>query len=289
MEEYSPEAFNFDGRDFYNRVLSFCNDETVDYNIRADAADCLIRVKEYKDRAKDVLKRLGGSRNIYENKQNIHMVNFDDIIKAVTDTPYLNEIPFGIITEDISRDIPDEHLDAFDEAINRISNDRVRYTDGKWTAAEGLCRVFNYIVSTKSLQNQRREMVKRLGEEIVESNGTCSSGHFRRILNALAGFNGLSPTIAWEHQIVSMFKQSLNKYIQDYPDDDVMVEALMEMASLENGESAPRPNYNKILISSISNIEKDLKQEFVESGLVDDEKFIEYFRAAMQHYHYSSN
>ena len=285
--ESAPDEYAIYDEVFYNRLLEFATDPELDYNIRADAADCLLNVPEFRSDAKKILEDLGGSGNFYENGQNVHLLNFDAIVDAVQSIEYTDDVPYRIVVDDIAREIEnDDDFEAFDSAIERIENDRVLYTKYKWSTKLGLLKVYNYVVKTATDVDNKKEMMKRLAQEIVESHKTCSSGHFRRVLNALTGFNGLSPSMSWVYQIRGNFKSKLNEYIQNYSDREVALEALTEMATFNKGETV-RTNYNKILQEAIPAIAAELRADFVESGLIPIDKFEEYYRDAVQSYHYT--
>lgn len=69
-----------------NTILSFCNNEDLEYNTRADCADTLLRSGDdkYKLLAKEIIKKLGriegGPDTIFNNAQNVHQ---DEIEKSV--------------------------------------------------------------------------------------------------------------------------------------------------------------------------------------------------------------
>lgn len=66
-----------------DKLLSFCTDNDLDYNIRADAADILLKLgsDHHKAIAKDVILQLGQqnrlTRTLYDNAQNVHDDSID--------------------------------------------------------------------------------------------------------------------------------------------------------------------------------------------------------------------
>lgn len=83
-------------------LMSFCNDKELWYNLRADAADVLLRVgnDKYKNEGRQIIKELGGSSNtIFENSQNVHTEKIDEsvneILEFFSDMPLMkvNDIP----------------------------------------------------------------------------------------------------------------------------------------------------------------------------------------------------
>ena len=64
-------------------ILSFAEDEKLDYNTRADATDVLLQLAspEIKKIAQKIILNLGsGNKNIYENTQNVHTKSVEDSV-----------------------------------------------------------------------------------------------------------------------------------------------------------------------------------------------------------------
>ena len=92
----------------YNALLSFTQDEELDYNLRADAADTLLTLgnDKMKTLARDIiicLGRIGGNnRTIFDNAQNVHTSHIEKSVIIILDyiiiIPILkiNEIPIDI-------------------------------------------------------------------------------------------------------------------------------------------------------------------------------------------------
>lgn len=98
-------------------LLSFSEDEDLDYNLRADSADTLLNCSkndEIKNRAKEIIMILGHiygrARNIFENAQNVHT---EEIEKSVYDVlEFLSKFP----TQEIDNRIIDfEYINTYIE------------------------------------------------------------------------------------------------------------------------------------------------------------------------------
>lgn len=86
-------------------LLDFANDEDLDYNLRADAADTLLSLgtQEYKDSARDIiicLGRIGGNnKTVYDNAQNVHTKEIEKSVLEILNvicsvkTMKINNIP----------------------------------------------------------------------------------------------------------------------------------------------------------------------------------------------------
>jgi hypothetical protein len=70
-------------------LLGFAKDETLDMNLRADAADCLLNLGslEIKDEARHIImtlgRMLGGIDTVYMNAQNVHTNEVEESVKEI--------------------------------------------------------------------------------------------------------------------------------------------------------------------------------------------------------------
>jgi len=80
---------NIESEDVEMRILKFAKDVDLDYNLRADAADILLRFgsDEFKNAGRDIIMQLGSIngpvRTIFENEQNVHT---EEVEESVAET-----------------------------------------------------------------------------------------------------------------------------------------------------------------------------------------------------------
>jgi hypothetical protein len=80
---------NIESEDVEMRILKFAKDVDLDYNLRADAADILLRFgsDEFKNAGRDIIMQLGcingPVRTIFENEQNVHT---EEVEESVAET-----------------------------------------------------------------------------------------------------------------------------------------------------------------------------------------------------------
>jgi hypothetical protein len=80
---------NIEREDVEMRILKFAKDVDLDYNLRADAADILLRFgsDEFKNAGRDIIMQLGcingPVRTIFENEQNVHT---EEVEESVAET-----------------------------------------------------------------------------------------------------------------------------------------------------------------------------------------------------------
>ena len=68
-------------------------------------------------------------------------------------------------------------------------------------------------IESRPLEDERKELKKRLLEECQEGHGTCYSGHVSRLVNVLVGF---FPGIEMKMSIESIVRVHLQKVLQEY-------------------------------------------------------------------------
>ena len=80
------------------KLLSFAEDEELDYNLRADAADTLMnlaREDRFKDKARDIIIELGRVfgkvRTVFDNAQNVHVDSIEQSILEALE--FLSTVP----------------------------------------------------------------------------------------------------------------------------------------------------------------------------------------------------
>jgi hypothetical protein len=105
-------------------ILSFANDNELDYDIRADAADLLLNLgtDEYKVLGRTIIEMLGriegNVRTIYDNKQNVHSEKIEESVKKILEVlccePTMKienfEVDFSYIRNEINTILKDKRL-----------------------------------------------------------------------------------------------------------------------------------------------------------------------------------
>lgn len=294
-----------------NTLFGFAEDNSLDYNLRADASDVIMQLgstSATKEKAQRIILRLGvGNRNrpvnIYENKQNVHAQQVDDSVKRALEHLQLSgienrngsPITIGYVEKKLDSLLKIEreslHLgpdDKFEKeekvkiAMNRIIMDRALYSVYNCTLAHILLLVWTYL----SQHDHREEMEKRLLEELSEMAGTCSSGFAARLVNVLSGFADFSIRISWEDQIGGNLSGRLNARIRDMDDINAMEKILEEMV-LPSELYEHRENFLKFFRDNLPSLRDELYQEFKE--YITDSQFDLFFRNAVSMYEIGSS
>ena len=105
-------------------------------------------------------------------------------------------------------------------AMNRIYMDRALYSKYNNTLCNILIKVYTYINNQE--EDLKKEMIKRLIQELEEMSHTCSTGYVTRLINSISGFGEFNIRISFEDQITSNFTGRLNARIRAICDEDSM-------------------------------------------------------------------
>jgi hypothetical protein len=241
-----------------NALLSFANDETLDYNLRADAADTLLTLgsDSMKIKGREIIYALGRffgeGKTIFENAQNVHTSKIEESVmktlESLSSFPTLKnnneninyDYVFSKIIKKLKKNqscdcdyettaFGKEERDEFcsikckDEyesqnkikiSLNRIFMDKTYYFNN--TLSTIIVKLWSYIKNNEN----KKEMKKRLLEELEDMSGTCSSGFLSRLINVLSGFGEFDIYISWDDQIISNFAGRLNSYARKITDND---------------------------------------------------------------------
>ena len=235
-------------------LLGFAQEQDLDYNLRADAADTLLSLacNEIKDKAREIIFTLGRVegyvKTVFDNAQNVHTDTVEESVAEVLEflstlsILEINNIPIefefvsGKIEKILSdRDCKDCKNKKDDEdycsedceiqfqkhknihiALNRICMDRILYSKFNNTLINILLKIWTFITDNE----HEEEMIERLLEELNEMSGTCSSGFASRLVNVISGFGRFNIKISFEEQIVANFTGRLNARARKITDKD---------------------------------------------------------------------
>lgn len=270
--------------DVFTYLYNTASNDTIDYNIRADASDMLLQYgnEEYKNKAKEIIEKLGTDTNkiktLYNNAQNVHTKDIEESVKKGLEYLQNFKVKEGLTQEKIEQDIlklcNDENRHRITLALNRISLDRALYSSFSCTLSHILLQVWSFITG----HEHEEEMKKRLLEELNDTADTCSSGFVSRLVNTLSNFCDFSITISWSTQIASNLNGRLNALIRDMDDLKKQELILTEMAS----PSLERKNFLRFFRNNISDIREEMYHEF--KSYITDVDFDLYFRSAVLAY-----
>ena len=269
-------------------ILNFANDNDLNYNLRADAADTLLNLgsEKYKKDARDIIiclgKIHGNEKTIFENAQNVHAGEIEksvnEILQVIIITPiikiddkyiditHIENIIYKILKEKKCKNIciNNESLNEKEKFCSKDCEIHVN-TENKIIISLNRIKMDRTLYSNSTLSNIfiklwcyiylsefKDEMVKRLFEELEDMSGTCSSGFLSRLVNVISGFDeNLSIRISWQDQIISNFVARLNSLAQKIlePNSQFYNEKLNDVIELFINENE---EVKKHIISNIS-------------------------------------
>jgi hypothetical protein len=286
--------------------ISFATDTSLDYDLRADAADLLVRIgtRSSKEIGKEIITLLGrnggGISTLYNNRQNVHDDVIDESIRKFI--LYLASLRSEINSDgnhktfsdaqseitDIAREYKPTNSDFIEKkksvsdciksSLLRISLDQTIYDGG-----QTLQSIFNKIWRLV-LSHEHCELLKtRMVEELIDMADTCSSGHVSRVVNVLCGFEvdgeTFSIEIGWKKQIQSNLIARLTKRIKDHPDEERRDTIIEEMGT--SGDMTRKPELSTFFRINLLPIRDELFDEFVGGKYVSEDDFEEFFRSAI--------
>jgi hypothetical protein len=285
-------------------LLNFSQDNTLDYNLRADAADVLLQLGTEKNKlsAREIIMILGRENSkintLYENAQNVHIKEIEQSVNEILEflsslslnTPNNMPVTFEYIKSKIEKYITiqpcsdgtekkykKDDIDKINISLNRIYMDRALYSKYNCNLSNILIKVWTYI-NTHDCKNQ---MIIRLMDELIEMSGTCSSGYITRLINSITGFGEFSLKISFCDQIISNLNGRLNRNAK-LIDNIYFQEKVLEEMSISANDYKSRSNFLKFFQENISIIREELYNEF--KDYINDTDFDLFFRKAISHY-----
>jgi len=285
---------NEDVSNLVNRdLVSFALDTELDYDLRADVSDLLLRLGDYTSKTigKEVISLLGreeGVRTLYTNRQNVHDETIDESVKKfilflgslkAESSGNGPEICFSEIKRKIEEsELKESERDLVKSSLLRISIDQTLYEGG-----QTLQTIFNKIWRI-ILEHEHCSLLQtRMIEELIDMANTCSSGHVSRVVNILCGFEVegriFSLEIGWKRQIQSNLVARLTRRIKDLEVEDERDEILEEMST--SGNILSKPRLSSFFRNNLIPIRDELFSEFVEGQYVSHDEFEEFFRSAI--------
>lgn len=294
-------------------LLGIAEHEDYEENIRADAADVILRLgtTEQVEKAREIITNLGYSalgkgnkknildrvKTIYSNTQNIHdetiaecVVKFiEKLIKNHTETRPYHEVQQEVVnllkarteeeTEDGEPLLDNKKKFSALSALNRVSIDTATFTKHNVSISEVFIHVWTKIVSYPASSDVRKMLENRLIEELVEMGDTCSSGHAGRFVNVLSAVDA-DLRISYESQIVANIAGRINARIRAIEDSDL--KASISMGMLPDAEEEDVSSFKNFISTALPELHDELYKEFVGEKYISDEEFEKFFASGAE-------
>lgn len=275
-------------------------DEADTENIRADAADVLLRLgtSEYQDAARDIIRGLGfmltedgkhvhdltlKQKTAYTDRQNVHDSTINESVNKFIDehieTADKQRETYQSVHTDVTELIyssglrSKQRIKAF-KSLNRISIDTATFSHKRYTTSDIFVHIWMLI---KKHNDEEQKLLKsRMVDELVDMADTCSSGHASRLINVLAGYD-VEIKISWKDQIHANMAGRMQKKIREIEDEEL--KEMVVMGMIKDAEPEDRDAFVLFVTENIGNLKKELEKEFVGEGHVTQEEFDGYFES----------
>lgn len=265
----------------------------------------------YDDMCSEVIKLFCLQNDIELTEKNININNIESKKETI---PQLTTEDDYIITQENFETLPKQinNLNAIKSSLGRFQLDRIMYSDVPKTQI-----LFVKVWKIVNQHEHKNELIKRLFEELIDMNGTCSTGHLSRLINIFSGFelNGqlIKLNIDCKSEMTAVTMAKINKRIQDLSssdnlddegsprgcppggpshsrssrilDEKYQNDLIDEMMWTNNLEK--RKNLNKFIRENIMSIRDELYKEYViDQKLINDEIFEINFRSILHKLEY---
>jgi hypothetical protein len=292
-------------------LMSFAEDNCLDYNLRADSADVLLQLgsDENKKKAREIIMMLGRQdgdvKTIFDNAQNVHIDEIEQSVlkgleflssinmKTLSGIPGTEQITFDYVKKQVEDELEKskpykpkrkskkykEHIKIYEEkedkiriSLNRIYMDRALYSKYNCSLLYILLKIWTYLITHDSVE----DMKNRLLEELIDMSGTCSSGFASRLVNVISGYGDFNMSISWRDQIISNFTGRLNARARDLVSEEC-IDQKVNIYKLVD-DDATKSNIN--LLEDFKGLV--LEEMSVNSNNFEDRKnFLKFFRKNM--------
>lgn len=272
-------------------LIEVCTDSGIDYNLRADASDTLLKHGDSDSRqiAREILLVLGRQNSFmkttYGNSQNVHDEFIDDSIdkslKSIMSIKIKEVIDFEKCVQGIESLCIESYnktqCDYVKSSIYRISVDQTLYNG--YTLRSIASKVYSIII----VHENRESLLSRLVEELIDMSNTCSTGHISRLVNVFSGFmvDGVvfNINIGIKKEIQNVLISSISNLINKMTDIDLRDKIVDEMS--QSGNISQKPHLSYIFRQNLLSLESNLYSQYVDSKMIDVDTFREYFRDAV--------
>jgi hypothetical protein len=228
-------------------LMGFAQDYDLDYNLRADSADVILRLGSIDNKviAREIIMLLGRQdstvKTIFDNAQNVHIDEIEQSVIVALEFLSGVQVTAKITFEYVKKHIDDEvkkskpiktktdiykeekkvydnKKDKINVSLNRIYMDRALYSKYNCSLLNILLKIWTYLTTHES----EDDMKKRLLEELIDMSGTCSSGFSSRLVNVISGYGDFNLNISWRDQIIANFTGRLNARARDISSKEKM-------------------------------------------------------------------
>lgn len=223
------------------------------------------QIRNLQMRENDIIANQNRRASVYNDTQNVHNSEINDSVINIASSLVNNKsVPSDMfnIDEELKKYYPEyeNHKEQINASLERIKNEQTKFKDGIT-----IPMVFDKIVGIIASSIHKPELVKRLGEELYEMNGLCSTGHMARIVNVIQGFNDipeeLKIKINPKDEIYANIQSYISSEIQKSDNYDQLMDDMMD-----TGDNHKR--FVNFVSEKMRNKVKELRKDY--NGIIDE-------------------
>jgi len=218
------------------------------------------QIRNLQIRENNIITNQNQKASVYNDTQNVHNHEINENVLNIASSIVNNNSKTSdifMIEDELKKYYPEyeKHQVEIERSLNRIKNDSSKFRDGIT-----ISMIFDKIIGIISNSKYKSEMTKRLGEELYEMNGLCSTGHMSRLINVIQGFDDIPN----ELQIKINPKDEIYANIQSYLSSEIQksdnYEQLMDDMIDTNIENKKR--FLSFVSDKMKNKVKEFKKDY---------------------------
>ena len=223
------------------------------------------QIRNLQMRENDIIANQNRRASVYNDTQNVHNSEINDSVINIASSLVNNKSASSDmfnIDEELKKYYPEyeNHKEQIDTSLNRIRTEQTKFKDGIT-----IPMVFDKIVGIITSSVHKPELVKRLGEELYEMNGLCSTGHMARIVNVIQGFNDLPEELKIKINPKDEIYANIQSFISSEIQKSDNYEQLMD-DMMDTGDNHKR--FVNFVSEKMRNKVKELRKEY--NGIIDE-------------------
>ena len=237
----------------------------------------------------EIIKLFCIQNNIELTEENLNISKMYDFKNASKETDFIQLTTEDdyIISKENYEKIPNNMFDlnVIKSSLGRFQLDRS--INNNVQNKQLFIQVWNVI----NCHKDKDELIKRLFQELIEMNDTCSTGHVSRLANIFSGFelNGeiIKLNIDCKSEMFAVTMAKINKLVENLSsnnrkeDEEYQNNILEELMWNSNYEK--RVNLNRFLRENLMNIREELYDEYVnKQKLIHNDTFEINFRFILE-------
>jgi hypothetical protein len=233
---------------------------------------------QYRRLERRAFNAMKNKATVYDDTQNVHNHKINEtVINSVQNIMNHTGAPTSavFIEKELAMYYPDytKKKEKILASINRIRSD-----PSKFKGDTTISQVFDRIVSIISNSTHKEEMWKRMGEELVDMNQLCATGHMSRIVNVIQGFEDVPQEFQIRMDPKDEIYANLSNYItmqvQESGEADKILESMID------------PDDRTLFIGFVSIVLKPKVEELHKEyqGVVEADRLTECINTSIRNY-----